>query len=337
MGAGSIGCHVGGRLAGSTHVTLVGRPGVIDAVAADGLTVVDLEGRRRTTPADRLRLSTEASAVLDAEVVLLTTKSSATAEATAQIAPFLHPDTIVLSLQNGLRNASTIETALEGAFPSRAGRPLILSGMVPFNVVRTEPATWAQTVSGTAVVKDHPRIDGFVRAARVAGLPVQVEPDMRSVLFAKLLLNLNNAVNALSGAPLAEQLRDRDHRRVLAACQDEALAVAKAASVTPARLTSLPAGAMPALLRSPNRVFTTLARTQLTIGPEARSSMSDDLQAGRTTEISELQGAVADLGHRYGVPTPVSEALVELVHEAEAAGPQRRRWSGRELREAVRV
>lgn len=335
MGAGSIGCFVGAHLAPAADVTLVGRPGILDAVAADGLTAVDLRGRRRTVPASELRLSTEASAVMDCDIVLLCTKSTVTADAAAMIAPFLEPDTIVVSLQNGLRNATAVDEALAQTFPSRAGRPLVLSGMVPFNVVRSAPAAWDQTVSGSIVVKDHPRVEPLVRAAGVGGLRIDVDPDMRSILFAKLLLNLNNAVNALSGEPLARQLRDRDHRRVLAACQDEALAVARAASVSPARLTPLPPAAMPALLRSPTPLFATLARTQLTIGPDARSSMADDLAAGRPTEIGELQGVISDLGDRFGVATPVSRALTALVREAEQAGDVRRRWSGRELRRAV--
>lgn len=337
MGAGSVGCYVGGWLAGSAEVTLVGRAAVLDAIEADGLTVTDLAGRSRTTPADRLTLCTEASSVMGADVVLLTTKSADTASAAAQVAPFLSVDTVVISLQNGLTNASLVEAQLGGPFPSRAQRPLVLSGMVPYNIVRTAPATWTQTVSGTMVVKDHPRVDPFVAAAREAGFRIDVHPDMRAVLFAKLLLNLNNAVNALSGRPLAEELRDRDYRRVLAACQDEALAVARAASVSPARLTPLPPVAMPALLRTPTPVFATVARTQLTISPDARSSMADDLDAGRRTEIGQLQGAVVELGERYGVPTPVSHAIVTLVREAEAAGPDRHRWGGAELRRAVTV
>lgn len=335
MGAGSVGCYVGGRLSGVNPVTLVGRPAVVDALEAEGLTTVDLDGRRRTTSPDRLTLSTEASSVMGAEVVLLSTKSADTQSATTLVAPFLSSETIVISLQNGLRNATVIEGALAGVFPSRADRPLVLSGMVPFNVVRSGPASWTQTVSGTVTVKDHPRVDAFVLAARQAGLPVDVHPDMRSVLVAKLLLNLNNAINALSGRPLAEELRDRDFRRVLAACQDEALDVARAASVTPARLTPLPPAAMPALLRSPTPVFASVARTQLKISPDARSSMADDLDAGRLTEIGELQGAIADLGETYGVPTPVSHAVVALVREAEAAGERRHRWTGSELWRAV--
>src|SRR5699024_1251898 len=149
---------------------------------------------------------------------------------------YLDHDSVVISFQNGLRAATMIDEALGSAFPSRASRPLALSGMVPFNVVRVADTHWAQTVSGRLKVKDHPRVDPFVRAAHGAGLHLEVEPDMRAVLFGKLLLNLNNAINALTGRPLAEQLRDRDCRTVLAACQEEALVLARRLGVNPARM-----------------------------------------------------------------------------------------------------
>jgi 2-dehydropantoate 2-reductase len=335
MGAGSIGCHLGGWLASAADVTLIGRPAIIDAIERHGLTVSDLKGRPRTVPADLLTLATEASAVVDADYVLMTTKSSGTEQATLQIAPYLDHDSVVVSFQNGLRNTVVIDEALGAAFPSRASRPLVLSGMVPYNVVRTDETHWTQTVSGRLKVKDHPRVDPFVRAAHGAGIPIDVEPDMRTVLFGKLLLNLNNAVNALSGLPLAEQLRDRDHRVVLAACQDEALAVARRMGLPPARMTPLPPALVPHLLRSPTPVFANLSRASLTVTPQARSSMAEDLAAGRPTEIDELQGAVVTLGDTHGIPTPVCARVVELVKAAEAAGEAHQPMVGAQLRRAV--
>lgn len=335
MGAGSIGCHLGGWLAAAADVTLVGRPSLVGAIERDGLTVTDLRGRTRTVRPDGLTLSTEASSVVDADYVLLTTKTLGTVAAVHQIAPYLQPDSVVVSFQNGLRNATAIDEALASAFPSRASRPLVLSGMVPFNVVRSEGTHWSQTTSGHIKVKDHPRVDPLVRAAQGAGLRVDVEHDMRAVLFGKLLLNLNNAVNALTGLPLSVELRDRDCRVVLAACQEESLALARRLGISPTRLTPLPAAAMPALLRSPTPVFANLSRSALKVAPTARSSMADDLDAGRPTEIDEMQGVIVQVGADHGTPAPVCARIVELVREAEAAGPDRHRWTGAQLRRAV--
>ena len=335
VGAGRVGCYVGGNLARAARVTLIGRVPTIDAIADNGLTVVNLKGQRTVTPARDLTLATEPSAVAGAALVLMTTKAADTFHATQQIAPFLRPETVILSLQNGLRNSEIMDEALESIFPSRAERPLVLRGMVPFNVVSRPDATYAQTTSGTIVVKDHPRIDPFFVAAEEAGLAIHRHPDMRAVLAAKLLLNLNNAINALSGLSLRQQLLDRDYRRVLADCQQEALAVMRVARVRPAKLTPLPPRAMPTVLRTPTPVFVTVSRAALAIKAGARSSMADDLDAGRLTEIDELQGAIVRLGEEHRVATPVCRRVAELVREAEAAGPQRIPWTGKRLRAAV--
>ncbi|MGO4245348.1 ketopantoate reductase C-terminal domain-containing protein, partial [Janibacter sp. RAF20_2_2] len=78
-----------------------------------------------------------------------------------------------------------------------------------------------------------------------------------------------------------------------------------------------------------------VARASLKVAPTARSSMADDLDAGRATEIDELQGIVVQLGADHGSSTPVCVRIVELVREAEAAGPDRHRWTGAQLRRAV--
>ncbi|MET4079948.1 2-dehydropantoate 2-reductase [Janibacter sp. UYMM211] len=338
VGAGSIGCYIGAHLASVADVTLVGRARVVDAICEQGLTATTMRGTAWHVPADRLHLDTEVSAVSGAEVVLVTTKTVTNHDIAAQIGPYLTTDTVVISLQNGVRNAQVLDEGLQRAFPSRASRPLVLSAVVHHNVVATDDAVYLATTSGGITVKDHPRVDPFVRTARRGGLSVAVEPDMRPVLMNKLLLNLNNAVNALSGRPLRDELRDPDYRRVLAACQAEALAVSKAAGVTPSRMGPLPAALMPAVLRSPTPVFAGLARTSLAVTPQARSSMADDLGRHRRTEIDELQGMVVALGERYGIATPVSERLVELVVAAEGqsiSDGDHRTYTGGELRAAV--
>ncbi len=326
VGAGAIGCWVGGMLAPTTAVTLIGRPGVLDPVRADGLTVEAPGLPSRLVPADRPTLTTDPAAVSGAEVVLVSVKSRDTLSAAAAIAGHLQPGTVVVSLQNGLHNADRLREALPG------NGVHVVAGMVEFNVVRTGPATYRRATSGDIYLGQDPALDGFLAAAETAGLRIHARADIREVQHAKLLLNLNNAVNALSGLPLREELGQRDYRRVLAACQEEALAVYAAIGVTPARLTPISPAATIRMLRSPDPVFRAAARASLRVDPTARSSMADDLAAGRPTEIAELQGEVARLGQAHGIPTPVCEAVCRLVAEAERAGPDtRRRWDGRDL------
>lgn len=331
IGAGNIGCHVGGRLAEAADVTLIGRERIIGDIARRGLTLTGGGRATTTVPADHLRLATDPNAVAGADVVLVTTKSTGTRQAAAQIASQLTPETVVVSIQNGLHNPAVIREALTTGFPDRASRPVVVGGMIGYNVVETGPATFHQATGGELVLQDHPAVAPLVVAAAEGGLTVRVTEDIREVQHAKLLMNLNNALNALSGLPLRDELSTRAFRRCLALCQDEALAAFDAEGVRPARLTPVPAHMTPQVLRAPDPVFRVLAARTLKIDPGARSSMADDLAAGRPTEIDELQGAVVALGARHEVPTPVNARVVDLVHAAEAAGPRARRWPAGDL------
>jgi 2-dehydropantoate 2-reductase len=82
-----------------------------------------------------------------------------------------------------------------------------------------------------------------------AGLPLQRHADLRAVQWGKLLLNLNNPVNALSGRPLREPLMDRGCRQCLAALQTEAMQLLRGQGITPAQVTALPPHRVPTLLR----------------------------------------------------------------------------------------
>ncbi|MEU2121330.1 2-dehydropantoate 2-reductase [Nocardia niwae] len=322
VGAGSIGNFVGGKLgAAGAEVTLVGRRRVLDELGASGLRLTDLDGGDDALSPDRFHRATEPDDVGSADLVLVTVKSAATAEAVRELAGKIRPGTVVLSLQNGIGNDSVIREILPHC--------VVLAGMVMFNVVHHPGGRFHRGTEGGLAVQDDPALAPFLDVFERAGLGLRRHPDLRPVQWAKLLLNLNNPINALSGRPLREELADRDYRRCLALTQREALAVMNKARIRPARLTPLPPRVMATLLAVPDALFRRVAGQVLAIDPMARSSMADDLELGRTTEISWLCGEIVGLGAMVGAPTPVNQRLIELVVAAEQGG--RRAWSGREL------
>jgi 2-dehydropantoate 2-reductase len=169
-----------------------------------------------------------------------------------------------------------------------------------------------------------------------AGLPLVQHVDMLPVQWAKLLLNLNNAINALSNRPLKEELAQRAYRLCLGMAQKEALALLARAGIEPARLTAIPPAWMPRVLAIPDAWFARLGRAMLTIDPLARSSMSDDLAAGRATEIDWINGEVVKLARRVGRRAPVNERLCELVRQAERSDV-RPSWTGDALLAELRA
>ncbi|BCH27927.1 2-dehydropantoate 2-reductase [Mesorhizobium sp. L-8-3] len=316
-GAGSIGCYAGGCLAlTGRNVTLLARPRLVTAIQREGLLVVDLDGRRRKVASGTVSVTDDpALALRDAGIVLVTVKSGATEEMAGLIAAHARPDAIVLSLQNGVRNGEVLRSRLG------AGR-VVLAGMVPFNVVQaTEGAgapTFHRTTSGRCLIEAGAAdLAGFLD---VDGFPVGESDDMAAVLWGKLLLNLNNALNALSGLPLATQLADRRWRLLLADQIAEALAVMRKAGIKPARAGGPTPALLPVVLRLPDILFGLLARRMLAVDPRARSSMWDDLERGRPTEIDEFQGAIVHLAMASGADAPLSRSIAALVRAAEAKG-----------------
>jgi 2-dehydropantoate 2-reductase len=315
-GAGSIGCYVGGCLAlAGRRVTLLLRPILADDIALHGLRISDFAALDAVLPASAFDLSCDPEfALAGAQVLLVTVKSGATAEMARLVARYAPGDAIVASLQNGVGNVDALVAHL-------GAERTIVAGMVPFNVVQSrrqgQVPHFHRATSGTILIA--PGVAGLRDALDVVGAAVAEHPNMTEVLWGKLILNLNNALNALAGIPLAAELADRRWRLLLAAQIDEALAVLKATGIRPGVVEGVPPWVVPRILRLPDWLFRLVARRMLAIDPQARSSMWEDLLRGRITEVDYLQGAILVLAKRIGVATPMTERIVRLIKEAEKA------------------
>lgn len=188
--------------------------------------------------------------------------------------------------------------------------------MVPFNVAEIGPGRYHRGTSGQLAAQDDAVLRAWQPVFARAGLPIDLHADLAPVQWGKLLLNLNNPFNAVSGLPLRAQLLDRGFRRCHAALIDEALAALHAAGIVPAAVAGVPPRRLPALLRLPTPLFRLLAARSLRIDGAARSSMADDVAQGRRTEVDALCGAVLRLAQQHRVPAPRNAAMVRLLDGA---------------------
>jgi 2-dehydropantoate 2-reductase len=310
-GAGSIGCFVGGMLAAAgARVMLLARPRVIQEIQDHGLRLTSFEGFERQIAPSQLTLSEDPGIFADAGVVLVTVKSADTPEIADLIARHAPSDAVVISLQNGVSNASV----LRGRLPGRR----VLAGMVPFNVVAPAPGRFHRATSGDIMIEQDDA--GTAGRLSVPGLTMRPTADIAGVQWGKLLVNLNNALNALADLPLREQLAQRAWRRLFADQIAEGLAAIRAEGIRPVSATPIPVSWLPHLLRLPDAVFSVLLGRTMKIDPAARSSMWEDLQRGRRTEIDYLQGVITDIADRRQIHVPLSRRIVALIKRAEAAG-----------------
>jgi 2-dehydropantoate 2-reductase len=323
-GAGSIGCYIGGRLDGQTRIRYIARRRTLESLQQYGLTVSDYRGHQHRIEAGALDLHTKPAAAAGAALVLVCVKSAATGEVAQQLAGILKPGTLVISLQNGLHNADVLRVALPHC--------TVLAGMVPFNVVQRAPGVFHQASSGELMVESDTKLAAWLAAFANAGLPLELRHDMPAVQRAKLLLNLNNAINALSDLPLRDELSQRGWRRCLALAQREALDIFRRAQLPIAKLTPVPPAWLPHVLNLPDGLFSRIASRMLAIDPTARSSTWDDLKAGRLTEVDYINGEVVSIARAQGSDAPINAKLCELIHEAERTPS---RWTAEKLLAAL--
>jgi 2-dehydropantoate 2-reductase len=304
-GAGALGSVFGGFLAAAGHdVTLLGRVAHMDAVAAGGLVVDGLFGARRVTTAAVVTDATRLRRPFDA--VLLTVKAYDTGSMLAAVAPLVAAEGCLISLQNGLGNVERVRDAV-GARRA-VGARVIFGAEIPAPgharvTVCAEPVAIGAAVVGDASADAHAR--RWAARIAAAGIPAEAVADVHAYLWTKVFYNAAlNPLGALLGLPYGALAADSDARAIMDDVISEAYAVARARGVTP---TAPSADAY-------RRVF---YERLVPATADHRSSMLQDLERGRRTEIDAINGALSTFGAAAGVPTPVNTTLARLIRWRE--------------------
>lgn len=289
FGAGALGSLVGGALAREHAVTFVGRDPHVTRIREDGLRLSgELDARVRGE-------ATTESAGLVADLVLVTVKAYDTAAAAEALAD--GDVDLVCSLQNGLT---------EGTLRERLG-DRVLAGTATCGAELVDPGHVRCTGQGRIHVGEleggeSDRAERAATAFRAAGLDCEADPAMPRRRWEKLAVNAGiNAVTALARAPngaLAgppgNGIAERAAREAARVARSEGVDLADDDAVTALR----------------GVVDETAAN---------RSSMYQDVRAGRRTEVDAINGAVVDLGRANDVAAPTNESLAGLLRTWEAA------------------
>lgn len=288
FGAGSLGSLVGGLLSREHDVTLVGRDPHVSALKESGLRVTG-ELNFHTTPA-----ATTDGTGLDSDLAIVTVKAFDTDAVASDLTTGQFE--AVLSLQNGIGNEETLAARVDAE---------ILAGTATYGAMVEEPGTVRCTGVGEVVLGPReggrsPVADRIGTAFEEAGIRTTVAADTPRRLWEKLAVNAGiNGVTALARV---------DNGTVL---DEDAIAVARPAAVETARVARA-AGVDLSDESARARVEAVAEATA-----ENRSSMLQDIERGRRTEVDALHGAVVDYGERHGVPTPVNRTLAGLLRTWE--------------------
>jgi 2-dehydropantoate 2-reductase len=291
IGAGGVGGYFGARLAaGGTDVAFVARGAHGAAIRANGVRVESAAGDF-TVP---VNVFGEPGQIGPVDVVIVAVKLWGTAEVLKRLGPMLRPDTLVISLQNGVSKDDMLR--------AEVGAERVAGGLCYIATVIDRPGVIRQT--GTAhrlIVGEYggattPRILALVDACRAAGINVELNDDIERALWEKFVF-----INGLSGVTCAVRqpigtIRSNQHARAfLRDLFGETVAVGRARGV---------------------HLDPAFAEDRLAfcdgLPPTMRASMAEDLERGNQIEMPWFQGAVVTMGRSVGVPTPAN-AFVEAA------------------------
>ncbi|MEV8472714.1 2-dehydropantoate 2-reductase [Ralstonia sp. UNC404CL21Col] len=306
LGAGALGCAIGAALTEGGHEAwLISRsPAHVNAMRGEGLRVDDAQGTRRIP----VLAATQAAEVGVAELVIVLVKSFQTDAAMRGAAALVGPDTLVLSLQNGLGH--------EAILADIVGRERVLAGKTYVGGVLRGPGHIQSGVVGKATYIGEldgrltPRVQAIAEAFNAAGLATTVSDNIVGTMWDKLLVNVaTGALTGITRLTYGQLYEDALLKATSLAAVAEAIAAAQAAGVKlsmtdPEQAWALAAEGLPAAFKT---------------------SMLQSLEKGSITEIDFINGSVVRYGQQYGVPTPVNATLVACIKGIERAMADRQR------------
>ncbi len=291
IGPGAMGCLTAFLLArAGEQVTVCGRnreqlaPLATRGIVCEGM----------NAPPVTVAVEERPHSAATADTVLLCVKSYDVEAAVEAVAPHLNAGGVVIALQNGIGHHRLLAERLPGRHAL---------GVTALGATRLGPGHIRFGGRGKTEIGAHeppPSLAALARAMSTAGIQTTVSPDITAAVWNKLIVNIGiNALTAIHGCPNGALLERPDLETTQAAAVAEAEQVARALGV--------------AIAGEP------LARVRAVCAATAnnRSSMLQDIEAGRRTEIMAINGAVAALGRRLGIATPVNEQLTAAIRDLE--------------------
>ena len=256
---------------------------------------IEHKGKTRTV---KLNATAETDRLAKADLIIIFVKSTQTADAAKTAQAIIEPNCPVLTLQNGMGNADIIAKTIGGKY--------VVAGTTSHGATLLGPGSIRHAGVGPTVIgmweSGNPtQAHTIAKEFNEAGIQTEVVEDVRSVVWDKLLVNVGiNAITALTGIKNGQILDLELTKKLSQAAVEEAMAVARAQGV---------------------RVRDDAVEHVLTVakatGPN-RSSMGQDVDNSRQTEIGAINGVVVREGRQCGLKMPVNQTLTALIETLQA-------------------
>lgn len=287
VGAGGTGGYFGGLLARAEEdVTFIARGAHLEALRARGLTVESRLSGTFTLPVKAIDTSSEVGPV---DLILFCVKTYDTDTAAESIRPLIRPDTMLLSLQNGIDNDERI--ARTAGHTSGIGAVAYVVSAIKAPGVVAQTAGPGKIILGELSGGASARTERLHDVLQRAGIAAEVHPDIRVAIWQKFLfICAFSGVTAVTRLPIGTILADPVTHALFRGTSEEVEAVVRAGGI------DLPADCV-------EQAMTTAAE------PWGRGSLYYDLAVGRRLELESLNGEVVRRGREHGIETPLNFAI----------------------------
>ena len=292
FGAGAVGAYFGGRLAAAGEdVTFLARGAHLTALQQDGLHIDSPAGALHLP---KVRATDRPQAVGPVDVVLFTVKMYDIDAAAATLGPLIGPETVVLTLQNGVEAMDMVAR--------HVGDDHVAGGAAYIVIVIDKPGHLRHTAAHQIVFGERngaksSRLVAFEEAGTRAGFHAKASADIETDLWIKFVrLSTWSGMTTVTRSPMGVIREDPNLFAMMMSAIDEVIAVGRARGI------SFPA----------NLVEETVKLIHKFPG-ESKSSMFEDLERGRRLELPWLSGAVTRMGKEAGVPTPTHHFIATVL------------------------
>lgn len=289
MGTGGTGGYFGGLLAkAGEDVTFIARGTHLEAIRKNGLAIKSVLAGDFTVAATATDNPADIGPV---DFVLFCVKAYDNAKAIDEIRPIIGPQTVVLSVQNGIDNERQIGDVIG---PEHIlGCIAYVSSTIASPGVITQTAGPGKIIFGEMAGGTSPRAEALKDTLQHAGIAAELHPDIQTALWQKFMAICGvNGVTAMTRLPMGEIVACDETRNLLKGTMEEVEAIARA------NAANLPEGCVEQTMD----FFGGLEASM-------RGSMYYDLAAGRRLELEILNGAVVRLGEAHAIPTPINFAI----------------------------
>jgi 2-dehydropantoate 2-reductase len=305
LGSGAVGGYFGAKLSrAGQDVTFIARGAHLEAIRANGL---DIKSARLGDFNVRAAAESDTAKVGPVDVAIVSVKAYDNATALPMLTPLMGPDTVVLTLQNGVDSVDEVAAVV--------GQPRVLGGTTYVATALEGPGLIVQTGVHRSIIfgevfgdtgRISPRVQAIADVLATADIQVTPVPDARVPIWDKFVyLVAFSGFTGAARAPIGQVWKVPLAQDMFYACSREVAAIARAEGVA----------------ISTNR-FDTLKEYMENIPPTTRSSLLIDLEQGKRIEVEALQGAAIRRATRHGLATPIILTLYSVLKPWEQGPPR---------------